>query len=363
MGDITRKYNVVVNVLYYGLIALGAALGLWLFTLYLLPALYPFIIAYPIARLLNPATLFLKKRLGLNTKVGAFLLVALGVAAVFFGLFVILGRAAEEIGRLADSLASLKPSDFDPIKHKINGALLHIPGIDGGKDLDAFWQAAEKKAGAVLSESIPGLMSTFELISGVFAGVFDFVLAFFVTVISCYYMTVDRAAVSGLFYKLFPKSMEAKIKTVRTELFSTIGKYLKAYALILLITFTEMFVAFTILRVDYALLLAAIIALVDILPVLGTGTVLIPWALICFFITDNMFLGVGLVITYGAITLIRQVAEPKIVGSYIGLHPLATLGAMFVGLKLFGFMGLLLLPVVVMTAKNVYAALQKEKQK
>lgn len=361
--SMSKKYSAVINVLYYGLIAAAVIFGVWIFGSYLLPALYPFFIAYPIALLLNPAMVFLEKRLGLHRRMGALLLVTVGVAAVFFGLFVIVGRAAEEIGKLADRLSELTPEDFAGIKERANSLLLHLPGIDSAADLDSVWEGAEKRMADVLSRSIPGLTGAFEMLTGVFAGIFDFVLAFFVTVISCYYMTVDRAWVSGLVYKLFPKSMEGRIKSVRQELFGTVGKYLKAYGLIMLITFTEIFVAFTVLRVDYALLLAGIIAVIDILPVLGTGVVLVPWSLVCLFVTGNMYLGVGLLISYVVITVIRQILEPKIVGSYIGLHPLATLGAMFAGLKLFGFWGLLGLPVAVMTAKNIYLRFAEDKKK
>ncbi len=348
-----KKLSVVINVFYYGLTVLGVVLGVRLFFRFLLPAVYPFIIAYAAALGLNPLMRWLEKRMGIPKKVGAFLLVTLTVAGLFGAIYLVVQRAAEEIGRLADRIANMSPEETAPIKERINGIILHLPGFDSQEDLTAFWQNAEEKAESFFANSLPSLQSALDMFGGVVDGVFDFVLAFFVTVVACYYLTVDRARVAGLVYGLFPKSMESKLRGMRNELFSTLGKYLKAYGIIILITFTELFVALTVLRIDYALLIAAVTALIDILPVLGTGCILVPWALWCLFVTGDIYRGVGLLISYGAITVIRQIIEPKIVGSYIGLHPLATLLAMFVGLKLFGIMGLLLLPMAVLVARNI----------
>ncbi len=353
-----QKQDAIVNVIYYGIILAGAVLGLWLLR-YLLPALYPFGVAYGVSLLLNPVMLFLEKRMGMPRKFGAFLLVLLGVAAVFAVTYLIIRRATEEVGRLAEMLSSVKWEDFAPLREKTNALLMKLPWIDGTDDLSNFWQEAEERGAAILENGIPGLQSGIELLTGVFTGIFDFVLAFFVTVIACYYMTVDRARIAGFVYGLFPKKAEGRIKSIKTQLLGTVGKYIKAYGLIALITFTELFVAFTVLRVDYSLLLAAIISLIDILPVLGTGSVLIPWALVCLFLQGDIYTGTGLIISYVAIVVIRQIAEPKIVGSYIGVHPLATLAAMFAGLKLFGFFGMLLLPVVLLGVKNMYKELAK----
>ena len=351
-----KKQAAVINVFYYGIIVAAVILGARLFLRYLLPALFPFLIAYLVALMLNPLMLFLEKRMGIPRKIGAFLLVVLSVAAVFFLMFLLIDRAVEEIGRLADRLSVLDPEDFAPLKEKANGVLLHLPFIDGGADLDRFWQATEERAAAVLAESVPNLKSGVSMLTGLFTGLFDFLISFFVTVIACYYITVDRVKIAAFFYKPFSAAACDRIKKCKDTVFSTAGKYLKAYGIIMLITFTELFAAFTVLRIEYALLLAALIAFVDLLPVLGTGTVLIPWALICYFVQGDMYTGTGLLISYVLITVIRQVAEPKIVGSYIGIHPLAALVAMFAGLKLFGLLGMLLLPLAVIGAKNALPA-------
>ena len=128
---------------------------------------------------------------------------------------------------------------------------------------------------------------------------------------------------------------------------------IKAYALLLGITFLELCAGLWLLGVRYFLPIAAGIALLDILPVLGTGTILIPWVLISF-LTGNRSFAVGLLLLYLFITIARNFLEPKIVGDCIGLHPLVSLVSIYAGLYLFGVTGALLMPCFVLTANFLY---------
>jgi predicted PurR-regulated permease PerM len=118
----------------------------------------------------------------------------------------------------------------------------------------------------------------------------------------------------------------------------------------MMITFVELFIILSILRVNYALPIAAIIAVLDILPVIGTGGIVIPWAIV-ELILKNYFLGVGLFILYFVVLVVRHIIEPRIVGRQIGLHPIITITAMYAGLRLFSVAGLLMGPVVAITVK------------
>ena len=119
------------------------------------------------------------------------------------------------------------------------------------------------------------------------------------------------------------------------------------------ITFTELLIGFIVLRIKYAPLLAALIAVIDILPVLGTGTVLVPWAA-GELLLGNTAAGMGLAVLYGTITLVRNFAEPKIIGKQIGINPIFTLIAMFVGIKLLGIAGIFILPVTLIVVIEYY---------
>lgn len=345
-----EKRSFIIDVAYYGIIAAAVVLGAFLFFRYLLPVFYPFFIAYALASALRPATAFLKNRLGFPKTISALIPVVFTVAA-FFGLsYLLIDRVAEEIGRLSTRLSSLKTEDVAPLKERIDSFLIKLPFVD---DTEALWAVAGEKLEGFLTNGLPGISGTVSMLTGVFTGVLDFTLVFIITVVSCYYLTADRRDIGGFIYKITPKGLSRHLPSVKSEVLGALGKYLKAYGLIILITFTELLAAFTVLRLDYAFLLAAVISFVDILPVLGTGTVLIPWALICILIGGNTYLGVGLIITYVVITVIRQVIEPKIVGGCIDLHPLATMIAMFTGLRLFGVAGMLILPFLVLVTKNI----------
>ena len=128
--------------------------------------------------------------------------------------------------------------------------------------------------------------------------------------------------------------------------------YIRSYSLLFLLTFTELTIGFLIFQIPHSLLVAVLIAIFDILPVLGTGGVLIPWAVILAVI-GNYPLAAGILILYVIITVVRNSVEPRIVGKQIGLHPLLTLIAMFTGVSLAGLPGLILLPMAVMIFVNM----------
>jgi len=121
----------------------------------------------------------------------------------------------------------------------------------------------------------------------------------------------------------------------------------------MLITFIELAVGLSILRVDGALSVAVLIAFVDILPVFGTGTIVIPWGII-ELLKGNTLFAIGLAILYVIITVVRNVLEPKLVGKQIGLHPLVMLICMYVGVKVFGFTDLFILPIIAVIMKYLY---------
>ena len=118
------------------------------------------------------------------------------------------------------------------------------------------------------------------------------------------------------------------------------------------ITFAELSVGLSIIRIENAVLIAFVISIFDILPVLGTGGIMIPWTIIAA-LQGNYSLALGLLIVYIIITIIRNILEPKIVGSQVGLHPLVTLMSLFVGAQLFGVLGLFGLPITLSLLKNL----------
>ena len=139
---------------------------------------------------------------------------------------------------------------------------------------------------------------------------------------------------------------------IRHGLISVMGKYIRSYGLILLITYCIIFIGLSLLRVEHSPIIALLIAFLDILPVIGVGTVLVPGSVISLAL-GNKFLGIGLILLFVVNAVLRQLIEPKIVGKSLNLHPLVSLAAIYLGYAIFGFMGLFILPLVAVAVSAV----------
>lgn len=168
--------------------------------------------------------------------------------------------------------------------------------------------------------------------------------------LSCYYFSADDGRLWAGCTSLLPARLRQKLPGLRGSMSRFCKGYLRAYLILGLITFGEMFLGLSILGVPYTFLLALVIAVVDFLPVFGTGTVLIPWAVVAL-VTHDMRQGLGLLILYGVSVIVRQIAEPRLIGKSLGLHPMLSLTVMYAGLCLFGLPGMLISPLVAVLIK------------
>lgn len=175
---------------------------------------------------------------------------------------------------------------------------------------------------------------------------------FLFTLVASFFFTIDYHRIANFVLKQFSKEKRVMILNVKDNVIGTLGKFFKAYATLITITFIELSIGFLILRIPNSFLIAFVVAVVDILPILGTGAVLIPWTIIAFIFGENS-MGIGILIIYIIVTIVRQTLEPKIVGQQIGLHPIVTLICMYVGTSLFGVAGLLLFPITATIIKKM----------
>ncbi len=196
---------------------------------------------------------------------------------------------------------------------------------------------------SVITTPLGGLLSTAMQIPSVFAAVL-------IGIIACFFLTCDYDGFTKMIKQnISEEHCKGVIKT--KKLFGDIlGKMLKSYATLIFITFCEVSIGLNILKLigvydgGYIIALSVVTAIVDILPVLGTGTVLIPWAVFNLF-TGNIGLGIGLIVLYALITVIRQILEPRLVSMNVGIHPAVTLLGMYLGVRLFGVFGIFILPI------------------
>lgn len=171
---------------------------------------------------------------------------------------------------------------------------------------------------------------------------------FLLSLIIAYFVSKDIKKLQRLLLKFISPSIKEKGDVVRDDLGKAVFGYIRAQAILISITFVQVLVGLSILGVDYAFTLSLLAGFLDILPLLGTGSLFVPWA-IYLFIVGNTKLAVGLLIVYGLIVAVRQLLEPKILAESIGLDPLLTIIVMYAGYHLVGFVGVLLAPFLIIT--------------
>ena len=328
---------------------------------YLLAAVLPFFIAWVTAMALRPAIDGICRRTKLKRRAVSFFCV-LFVLLTFTGLLaVIVGRTAEELRGLADNLMTDAADAVGDIFDYFEDLRGRFPFLDGLEDR----ATAERVESAILS-AVENSVSAFtakipEAVMGIVSSLPGLILSFVVLVTATFYMCADVAGINSFIAGLFPPGKREKLFAAKKRSAADAGRYIRAYLLILFITFAQLLTGFLILKIPYALTLAAVIALIDILPVLGVGTVLIPWAGI-LLIRGQTYTGVGILLLFAIIWLARQIIEPKIVGHSMGVHPLITLAAMYAGFTMLGVSGLFIFPIAAMLIKNAVSALREEQR-
>jgi len=173
--------------------------------------------------------------------------------------------------------------------------------------------------------------------------------------IALYLISLDLPKIWASLETMLTEKTRNKIKYVVNDLYKAGFGFIKAQVILSLLTFILAYIGLVLLRVDYSLILAIIIVVVDILPILGTGSVLVPWAIYAFS-QGQTNLGIGLVVLFLVITVVRRAVEPKIMSTNMGISPLAALISMFIGLKMLGILGLFLGPVVVILFETLRRA-------
>ena len=339
--DITKKKEFIINILYYGIILAAIFVAFK----YLLPILVPFIIAFIIAWLTRKPTTMLHRRTNINENLLGMIVLILFYLVI--GTLIVLA-ALGLISFANDFFRGLPAFIQNDIRPFLDGISLSVT--------DMIANLPEEIRSGILAiinsldSAFDDVISSLSSIAISFAtGVVTAVPATFVSIVLCiissFFFVVDYDKVTGFAYK----HMNAKMKDFMDSLTSFMKNkavvIIKSYAMIMCITFVELSLGFFIIGLDGFIWIALSIAIFDILPVFGTGGIMIPWALITL-LNGNITLGIELAIIYVIVTVIRNIIEPKIVGGNLGLHPVLTLASMLVGAHFFGVVGLFGLPLM-----------------
>ncbi len=343
-------YRRILVMVAYGILLLGAG---YVVLRYLLKPLLPFLVAWVIAMAVRPAVHRICKRTKLPKKL-------VSSAAVLFVFLLVIGLTAILCGRLATELRGLSDDLMSDAADTVGDLLDSVEGLTGQLP---FWdhiddpEAAEqvKKTVTSMIEDAVGRFSAkvSEAFMDVVAALPGVVLFAVVTVAATFYMGIDVTEINAFIARQLPHSSRHYLFEAKAKLMKAGMNYVKAYLMLLLMTFVQLLIGFYVLKIPYALTLATLIALIDILPVLGVGTVLVPWAVV-LLVKGNVYTGVGLLLMFAIIWVIRQITEPRLVGKSVGLSPLVTLLVMYAGYHFMGFGGLFVFPLVMILLKNLH---------
>ncbi|MBP3655602.1 MAG: sporulation integral membrane protein YtvI [Clostridia bacterium] len=338
--DIERKKAFLVQAAYYG--AIGAAVLLAL--KYLFPPLSPFIAGFAIAWLLHRPSKALSKKYRLPQSLAAFLVSVVFYAVVFVAAIMAAVQVISAIENVVPQIPVIYSTKLLPFfTASLDKLEVHMQDFDP-EVLEVFDKMTQQLFSYL--EQLVSSISVFAVrfASGVITGLPSVILTVILTVVSTFFISLDFDSIIRYAKGMLPGRMQSTVSETVTTGVASVRKILGSYILIMIMSFMELSAGLLLLKIPYAVGLALIISVIDIMPVLGTGLVLIPWSLICL-VLRNYPLALGIAMLYIIMLVVRNVVEPKLVGSQMGLHPVVTLSSMFVGLEFFGIAGLFGCPI------------------
>ena len=339
-----KKKKFIIDVAY---LALVLALG-YVALQYALPLLMPFVIAFLIAYILRRPIRFFSRVFHVPKGLAAVLLVVLTYGAI--GLLLALAgiRITATIASLVQQIPAIYNNYILPdltdlftgledLLARLDPSLMSTLEELQTQLLNMLWQLVSSLSGL--------LMGGVSLATSLATSLPGFLIRLLLMVIYTFFIAIDYEKIVTFCLRCLSGNTRKVVLQIKDYVVGTLFVCIRSYALIMSITFVELSIGLSIIGVNRAMLVALLIAIFDILPVLGTGGIMIPWAILTA-LGGNMPRALALLVVYVIITIIRNIIEPRIVGKQIGLHPVLTLMSMFVGTHLFGVVGLFGLPIL-----------------
>lgn len=325
--------------------------GIWLFQ-FATPLLYPFIIALLIALLIHKPVTYITKKL----KIPRWLSVTLALLVLMLfaiGLVtLVVTETVVEIGELAKRLPGFAQELSDYLQRTISqdfllGIYNQVQWIYDQLDPNYKDKISNTVGSGITSITHAGqnlVLSFLDGLKNVLVSLPNMATVSVISIMGAFFISKDFFLWEARFRRLLPSGVNNRLDQIFRDLRGALLGFLKAQLTLISLTAAIVIVGLLIMRVEYAVTIGLITGLVDLLPYLGTGTVFVPWIIYLFF-KGNYTMVIGLSILYAVVLIFRQIIEPKVVAESVGLDPLLTLVALFVGLQLFGFLGLIIGPV------------------
>ena len=335
---------------------LGISLCVLLVCVFLLPRIIiwfmPFVTGWIIALIASPLVHFFEKRLKIRRKAGTAFVIISVIALVILAGYLIGAQLVEQIAEFIGDVPKLweaAQEDFAQIGEKLSVALKYLPSELQLTINSITGNVQEYFGGIMESISEPTITAL-----GNFVGSLpNIVISVIMSLLFAYFYVADKCYLSGLLEKAIPDSVLVRLQMIKRGLTKAVGGYFKAQLKIEVWMYLLLGIGFSILQVKYAFLIAIGVAILDLLPFFGTGTVLIPWAIIKFLSADYKMV-IGLLIIWGVGQLARQLIQPKIVGDSVGLAPIPTIILLFVGYRVAGVIGMIIAVPIGIIILNLY---------
>ena len=348
MEDGRRILRILLNILIpaaeWILVCAG---GLWLLKFFM-----PFVIGWLIAMVANPLVRLLERRLKLVRKHSSVLIVVAVLAGIIGGLYFLIGRVIIELR----SLAADMPEIYGAVRLEVMEALDSLNRLMANMPLGVqeWFNRTNENLGGIASSLMQRIaFPTVTVAGNVARGIPAVLVNSIVVILSSYFFIVEQDRIWAFVRKLVPKTVNPYMQLFKKDLRNLIGGYFLAQFRIMFVVAVVLAAGFLILGVRYGILLAILIAILDFLPLFGTGTALFPWAVVKLLSGETAF-AAGLILLYVLTQVVRQIIQPKIVGDSMGLPPLLTLFFLYVGVKLHGLSGMILAVPIGLVGVKLY---------
>ena len=335
---------------------LGIMLTLILGCIFILPRIVvyfmPFVIGWIIAMIASPFVRFFERRFKLKRKASsAFVIIAVIGFVILVGYFA--GSwLVEQVIHFADDIPQIMDSvktELAEVGRKLSGAYAYLPK-EVQNTLNGLVEGVQEYSGNIMSSaSAP----TLEAVSRFAQSLPNIIISVIMCLLFAYFYVADREYIPDLAAKLLPHSLIERFEMIKRSFSRAVGGYFKAQFQIEFWMYFLLAIGFSILKVRYAFIIAIGVAILDLLPFFGTGTVLLPWAAIKFISGDYTTV-IGLLIIWGVGQLARQIIQPKIVGDSVGLAPIPTIVLLYVGYKAAGVIGMIIAVPIGIIVLNMY---------
>ena len=338
----------------------------YLFFKFAFGTIFPILCAVIGAMILQKPVNFICKKTPLKKGLVSAFSVLFGFAIVISGLVLLVIWVGSEFKGFFQYIM-IQFEDIPALVHKIEGYIANAIGFLPEELESTIMDFVSEKLATLTSPTTtpnePSASIDLSMLSTPLMGIWNTakqipttLVSIVVSIVACCFMTADFESVKRLVLGFFQPDTRTKIVRAKRLLFPSLGKMAKAYGIIITITFCELSLGLFLLKLmgiydsGYIFVIAILTAIIDIVPVLGTGTVLLPWAVISL-LNANYPLAIGLIVIYACITVIRQIIEPKLVAAQLGIPAFLTIVSMFIGSQIFGVIGIFILPITIVMLK------------